>query len=303
MAIVLKTISDSKQAQADLAKLRKSVEDIKTSTDKVSSRFGNFAKLFAVGVTAAATVKSITALSDRVTILNNKLRVSTKSEDEFNFALKATREIAMQNGRDLYAVGSLYSRLSRSTQAFGATQAEVKKVTDAVVKSLKLSGATAQESTSAIMQFGQAMSSQLLAGDELRSLRENAPVLLEAIARGLKVNVGALKQMGEKGLLPSIKVFRALLAEYESLGDEAAMLRTTYGEAFTNIANSFRILWAEVKEGFTNMGDLFARTINKVALSIFDFANTIDIRLLVWKSKIYLFAYSVKEFYEYWYFC
>jgi len=298
MAIVLKTISDSREAQADLAKLRKSVDGIQSSTERVSSNLGKFAKIFAVGVTAFAGVKAITDMSDKVTILNNKLRVSTKSQEEFNFALTKVRSIAMENRTQLFAVGTLYSKLSRSTQAFGATQDEVAKVTDAVTKSLRLSGATATEASSAVLQFGQAMSSQLLAGDELRSLRENAPVLLEAIARGLKVDVGMLKQMGEKGLLPSIKVFRALLAEYKSLESQTGQLKVTYAEAFTNIRNSLSILWAETKESFTNMGDLFARTLNNIALSIAGFAQNLDIRLLAWKSKFYLFAYSVKEFFS-----
>jgi len=297
MAIVLKTISDSREAQADLAKLRKSVDSIKTSTEQVSSNFGKMARVLALGASAFIGIKAITGMSDKITVLNNKLRVATESEDEFNYALNQTRKIALENRTGLQDVGTLYSKLSRATKAFGATQFEVATVTDTVTKALRLSGATAAEASSAVLQFGQAMSSQLLAGDELRSLRENAPVLLEAIARGLKVDVGMLKEMGEKGLLPSIKVFKALLAEAKNVGAETGKLNVTYAEAFTNIRNSLSILWAETKESFTKMGDLFARTLNNIALSIAHFAMNLDIRLLMWKSKFLVFAYSIKEFF------
>jgi len=297
MAIVLKTISDSKEAQTDLAKLRKSVDDIKTSTDRVSKNFGNFAKIFATGLAVTAAAKAVMGYSDRVTTLNNKLKVSTDSQEDFNYALGEVRRIAMSSRTSLYDTGNLYSKLSRASRQFGATQKEVAIVTEAVTKSIRLSGATAAEASSTILQFGQAMQSSILAGDELRSLRENAPVLLEAIARALKVNVGALKQMGEKGLLPSIKIFKGLLTQAKSLNEEAGIMKVTYAEAFQNIKNSFSILFQTARAEMMDTNKTFAKTINDFTMKVFDFSLTLDLQILNWKLSFLLFVHTVKAYF------
>ena len=51
------------------------------------------------------------------------------------------------------------------------------------------------------MQFGQALASGELRGAELNSVMEQTPALAQAIADGLGVSVGALKDMGKNGEL------------------------------------------------------------------------------------------------------
>jgi tape measure domain-containing protein len=61
-----------------------------------------------------------------------------------------------------------------------------------------------------MLQFGQALGSGKLAGDELRSLMETAPYLMRQLADGIGVPVGALKKLGEEGKLTADVVVNAL---------------------------------------------------------------------------------------------
>jgi len=82
--------------------------------------------------------------------------------------------------------------------------------TETVSKSITISGSTAQEAAAGVIQFGQALASSRLSGDELRSVLEQMPRLAQAIAEGMGVGIGQLREMGEAGELSATKVLDAL---------------------------------------------------------------------------------------------
>ncbi len=133
----------------------------------------------------------------------------------------------------------LYSRLLRAAPSVAASELEVARATDIVAKSLKAGGASAQEQQAALVQLGQALGSGILQGDELRSIRENAPLIARALAKEFGVTIGELKALGAEGKLTSDKVFKAILAGGEDIDKAFKATRSTIGEAFTIIENEF----------------------------------------------------------------
>lgn len=65
-------------------------------------------------------------------------------------------------------------------------------------KGLSLSGATAEEAGSAMLQLSQAFGSGKLQGDEFRSLAESMPMLLDIIAKSMNVPRGKLKDLASE---------------------------------------------------------------------------------------------------------
>jgi tape measure domain-containing protein len=301
MAIVLKTISDSKEAQADLAKLRGSVDGIQQSVNNVSSGFLNFTKILGAGLAGFAAIQTFTKYSDQLTNLETKLKLATTGQAEFNFALSNVRKTANATRTDLASVASLYSRLSMSAKDFGASQGDIAKATSLITKSISASGSGAQESNAAIQQLGQALASGRLAGDELRSILENAPPLARAIADGLGVSVGKLRELGEAGTLTSTKVFQAILKQQGQIEKNFAKIQITYGQAFGNLGNSLLVLFAEVKAATLGSTGSLAETINDLANNIFKFAINFRIALLSAKTDLALFVTnSILSFYDLW---
>lgn len=301
MAIVLKTISDSKEAQADIAKLRNSVEGIQQSVNKVSESFLNFSKVIAASLAGAAAIQSFTRYSDELTNLDSKLKLVTNSQEELNFALKSIRITANATRGDLGTITTLYTKLARAGQDFGASQADVAKATQLVSKTITISGGTAQEANAAVLQLGQALASGRLAGDELRSILENAPPLAQAIAKGLGVSIGKLRELGEAGVLSSSKVFQAILKQQGEIEKNFTKVNITYGQAFQNLGNSLSILFAEIKNATIGSGGGFAKAINDIADSIFRFAMNFRIALLSAKTDVALFiTKTILSFYSLW---
>ena len=96
------------------------------------------------------------------------------------------------------------------------------------------------------MQFGQAMASGELRGAELNSVMEQTPGLAQAIADGLGVSVGALKDMGKNGELQIPKVIAALQKVKSSVDSDFNKTITTLSASFTNLETSMMKFVGEV---------------------------------------------------------
>lgn len=140
---------------------------------------------------------------------------------------------------ELASYVDLYSRLLRVAPGVAATEIEVARATDIVAKSLKAGGASAQEQQASLIQLGQAIGSGILQGDELRSLRENAPLVAKAIADEFGVTIGQLKALGAEGKLTSDRVFQAILNGGEEIEAAFKATQSTIKDAFSRIDNEF----------------------------------------------------------------
>lgn len=89
-----------------------------------------------------------------------------------------------------------------------------------------------------MVQFGQALASGTLRGDELNSILEQTPALAQAIARGLGVTIGQLRSLGSEGKLTSDAIVKALQDQKEQVDELSASLSITVSQAMTAFNNS-----------------------------------------------------------------
>lgn len=189
---------------------------------------------------AMAVVKAAT-LADDMRLLAARVQVASGSVEDGARALTELTAISQRTSTSVAANASTFARLNQSLLQMGGTQADTLRLTELLAKAIKVSGASGVEATSAMLQFGQALGSGKLAGDELRSLLENAPYLMRQLADGLGVPIGALKKMGEEGELTADRVVNAL------------------GKAATQIAQDFEKFPKTVESAFTALTDAALR--------------------------------------------
>lgn len=132
----------------------------------------------------------------------------------------------------------LYAKLIRSASAVAKSEQEIATATDIVTKGFKAGGAATQEQTAGILQLSQALGSGILQGDELRSLRENAPLIAKAIADEFGTTVAGLKKLGEEGKLTSDRVFKAILAAQKPIEAAFNTTNATIADGFTKLKNA-----------------------------------------------------------------
>jgi tape measure domain-containing protein len=170
--------------------------------------------------------------------LSNKLRLTTNSSEELIAVQTELFNLAQQNRASLPATVDLYSRLARSSEELGLSQREVIKTTDLIGKAIAVSGTGAQEASAAIFQLGQGLASGTLRGDELRSVLEQTPRLARAIADGLGVNIGKLRELGQEGKLTAEQVINAINSQSKVLEEEFGKTLPTLSQNFEVLKNS-----------------------------------------------------------------
>jgi tape measure domain-containing protein len=187
----------------------------------------------------ALSVQQISQYADAWTEAGNKINaaatsagVQARSLDELKDGANEAR-IAFGDYVDLYA------RLIRSASGVAKSEQEIATATSIVSKAFKAGGASAQEQAAGILQLGQALGSGVLQGDELRSLRENAPILAQAIANEFKTTIAGLKQLGAEGKLTSDRVFAAIINAQKPIEAQFKATNSTIRDAVTRINNEF----------------------------------------------------------------
>ncbi|TFZ54989.1 hypothetical protein E4V01_24055 [Methylorubrum sp. Q1] len=136
------------------------------------------------------------------------------------------------------ATANIFSRMTLSASNLGASQAQILRVVEITQKALQAGGATSSESASIATQLSQALGSGRLAGDELKSIAENSPVLIQAIAKEFGVGVGALRDLGAEGKLTADRVFKAIMNAGEEVDTIFARTTPTIAAGIQQIDNA-----------------------------------------------------------------
>lgn len=184
-------------------------------------------------------ISQIKDTADEMMNLDGRLRTVTKTEKERLDVESELYKRAQESRQSMQAMGDLYFKVARASQEMGFTQKDNLQVTETVSKALAIGGANAQEAEATILQLGQALGSGRLQGDELRSLDENASILMGHVAKYFNTSVAGLKQMGAQGELTSDEVMRAILSASGEIDKEFSKMPMTFGQSMNMMKNSW----------------------------------------------------------------
>jgi len=222
--------------------------NITNSTNQMSKDVRRAIVAIALGTGAREVVKYTDAWAD----LNNKLASSSQISGVQAKSLNEIQDAARESRAEISSYVDLYSRMLRVSGKMAASEEDVARATQIVTRSFKAGGAAASEQSAGVMQLGQALNG-ILGGDELRSVRENAPLLFEGIAKGLGVTSDKLKGMGAAGELTGKKVFEAIL---KSGADIDAAFAVTIPRASDATVLAFDRLKVKVGEYLNESGQV-----------------------------------------------
>lgn len=172
----------------------------------------------------------LASTSARLGLINDGLRTTAQLQ-------KQVFDVADRTRASYLDTADLIIKIGAGTQGVFKTDDDVLKFAESFNKTLAISGATAVETSSAILQMSQALGSGVLQGDELRSLSETAPVMMRILSDGLGVARGQLKQMGADGELTADKIVAAFEKQTKNIDSMFAGLPVTFGGAMTVLQN------------------------------------------------------------------
>jgi tape measure domain-containing protein len=225
------------QVRGELDQAAGGMERLGAAGAAVERTVGSLRNLFA-GLIGAATVGQLVQAADAVTNLNSQLRLATGNTQLASQAYDALFQIAQRSRVSFTELGGTFASIARATEGLGVSQDRLLRITEAIGAAITLSGSSAAGAQAALVQLGQGLASGALRGEELNSVMEQTPRLARALADGLGVSIGQLRELGQQGKITAAEVLRALESQGEALRSELGGSALTVGGALTQLRNS-----------------------------------------------------------------
>lgn len=221
------------------------------------------------GLGLAVLTREFFGMADAVTTLNNQLKLATGSSAAAAQAYQQLYEIAQRSRVSFTELGGTYAAIARAGSQLGVSQNRLLTVTEAIGNAMTISGGSAASMQAALVQLSQGLSSGVLRGEELNSVMEQTPRLAKAIADGLGVPIGKLRELGAAGEITAEQVIKSLESQAKTLGKEVQGATLTVGQAYTQLGNAVTVFAGEA-DSATGASKALASAMSAVAGGITD---------------------------------
>lgn len=207
-------------------------------------------------------VGKVLSISDELTQATSRLDLMNNSFNEINGTANETSELvnmvyaAAQDARgSLDSMASVVARFGNNARdAFGNSE-EVVAFADLVQKQMAIAGASTQEAANAELQLSQALGSGVLRGDELNSIFEQAPNLIQNIADYLDVPIGQIREMAADGELSADVVKAAIFAAADDINGKFDEMPMTWGQIWQSMQNTAVMAFQPVLQRLNGMAN------------------------------------------------
>lgn len=237
---VLRIVIDSRNAERNARNIANELQSIERngnyatrSMDSMSVATRSLVGYMGGLVTIGTAVNKM----DAWTGLQNRLKLVTDSQAELTTAMNDTFAIAQKTASSWDSAAMVYQRFADNADRLGISMKQTAALTETVSKAISISGGSAASSEAALMQFGQALASGVLRGEEFNSIAEQAPGLLKAIAFGLDTNVGSLRAMAADGKITGDVLVESLSKAQPYIDDLFNKTDFTISQSFTRLSN------------------------------------------------------------------
>lgn len=186
---------------------------------------------------AAFSVKKIVELADSMTTTRARL-------DLMNDGLQTTAELQDMIMKSANRSRAAYSTTADAVAKMGimagdafSSNEELIAFSELINKQFTIAGTSAAGIDAAMLQLTQAMSSGVLRGEELNSVFEQAPTIIQTIADYLGVPIGKIREMAAEGQITSTIVKNAMLASADEINAKFAAMPMTFSQVWTIAKN------------------------------------------------------------------
>lgn len=204
------------------------------SSDKLLNKLKGAVSAY-VGMQGASKLMD---LSDTATSTQARLNLIVDDNGSLS-DLENRIKASAQRSRAAYfdTASAVYKLASNAGDAFDHNNEQVIAFTELVNKQFVIAGTTAQEQSAAMLQLTQAMASGKLRGDELNSIFEQAPGLIQNIADYMDVPIGEIRELASEGEITADTVRNAMFAAADDINEQFESMPMTWSQVFTEAGN------------------------------------------------------------------
>ncbi len=226
-------VIDPTRASRGTNTVRRELGKVENSADRLRQTLQRAFAFVGVG----ASIRALFNLSEAFTNVQNRLKVVTDSARELNAVTNELFNISQRTRTSFESNAAIFSRLALATRELGISQQETLSFTESLNKAVIISGASGAEASAGLIQLSQGLASGRLAGDELRSVLEQLPVVADVIAERLGVTRGELRELGSEGRITADVVLNAFSDASERLDAQFQGLDPTIAQSFAILRN------------------------------------------------------------------
>lgn len=190
----------------------------------------------------------ITQTTSRLNMMNDGLQ---STADLYNMVYAAANDARGSLGD----MASVVARFGNNAKDAFSSSAEVVQFANLVQKQMTIAGASTQEAANAELQLSQALGSGVLRGDELNSIFEQAPNLIQNIADYLNVPIGKIRSMAQDGELSADVVKQAVFAATDEINANFENMPMTWGQMWTVFQNDATMAFQPVLQRLNDLAN------------------------------------------------
>lgn len=194
------------------------------------------------------TSDEITQTTSRLNMMNDGLQ---STADLYNMVYVAANDVRGSLGD----MASVVARFGNNAKDAFSSSAEVVQFANLVQKQMTIAGASTQEAANAELQLSQALGSGVLRGDELNSIFEQAPNLIQNIADYLDVPIGKIRSMAQDGELSADVVKQAVFAATDEINANFESMPMTWGQMWTVFQNNATMAFQPVLQRLNDLAN------------------------------------------------
>lgn len=242
---------------------------------------------------AVAAYISIQSVGKALNI-SDELVQTTSRLNMMNDGVQTTAELvnmvyaAAQDARGSFSqMADVVARFGNNAKDAFSSSEEVVAFADLIQKQMTIAGASTQEAANAELQLSQALGSGVLRGDELNSIFEQAPNLIQNIADYLDVPIGKIREMAADGELSADVVKAAIFSAADDINSKFNEMPMTWGQIWQSMQNTALIAFQPVLQRLNDLANSEAfqtfiqgaieamATLANILLNVFDLAVSI----------------------------
>lgn len=242
---------------------------------------------------AVAAYVSIQSVGKALNI-SDELVQTTSHLNMMNDGVQTTAELvnmvyaAAQDARGSFSqMADVVARFGNNAKDAFSSSEEVVAFADLIQKQMTIAGASTQEAANAELQLSQALGSGVLRGDELNSIFEQAPNLIQNIADYLDVPIGKIREMAADGELSADVVKAAIFSAADDINSKFNEMPMTWGQMWQSMQNTALIAFQPVLQRLNDLANSEAfqtfiqgaieamATLANILLNVFELVGTV----------------------------
>lgn len=206
-----------------------------------------------------STIKNSADFLDRITQTNSRLNNINDGLQTTDELQRKIYESAQRTGSAYLDVASSVASIANNARDAFSSNDEIVAFAELINKSFVNASTSVNEANAAMLQLTQALGSGVLQGDEFRSIAENAPAILNAVADYLGKSRAEVKALASEGQITAEVLKNSIFAAAEDINKTFSNMPQTFGQHMQRLENI-------AIQAFTPVAKVFSNIINSESM-------------------------------------